>query len=128
MTRRYLALILEFPDDEGLGRFQRGGPALEESLIEATTAAMLVAGGRSLSESGARLLPRVYRCVQHPHAPYVNDMTVRGLYLRPDPPPPEEDLTPEQENELLNQRSDEVQERIRIGRELDAEALEELDG
>lgn len=82
MTRRYVALVVEFDDDESLAAFQRGGTATEEALLEATTAAMLVAAGRQLSESGARLLPRVFTCVQHPHAPYVNDMTVRGLHLR----------------------------------------------
>lgn len=69
MTRRYVAVVLEFEDDEALAEFQRAGKNRElTNAVQSIVYEGRVEGVRDL--------------VQHPSAPYIYDMTVRGLKLR----------------------------------------------
>lgn len=72
MTRRYVAVVLEFEDDETLAEFQRAG--MEFKLPEEVRD---VCGGGKIIVHG-----KTYHLKPHPHAPYIYPMTAEGLTLR----------------------------------------------
>lgn len=69
MTKRYIAIVVEFEDDEALAEYQRAGKSRE--VMDAVQS--IIYEGKAEG---------VYTCKQHPSAPYIYDMTVSGLKLR----------------------------------------------
>ena len=82
MTKRYLCLVLEFPDDETLATFQRREQIFTDGVVTQVQASVDDFLYHLDATSPAVVHPKLYTTKYHPYAPYVNDVTVNGLRMK----------------------------------------------